>query len=225
MQRSIRHADGTAISRGEWTSIKASARLILLDLLRLPPPQDPCNRSIKKDLPKTKTYFRNFFPIEWQKALVDLETLQPLIALCAPHWKAEHVLGNMLQNRLRKRKANDDGNSNDGEFDDDANDGGGDDNSSGIKAIGDSALAKKHHQQSDFPDPKRRKFSVKIGRQVGTQDAGMSVILSIFDLRLMSRLHRKAKGQGHSTTPYLRLFDSNRIIGHAFRCVRRCHRY
>jgi len=92
LEPSIRHADGTMISFGEWSAIKATARLVRNDLLSLPPPKD--HRA--KDRRKTKTFFRTYFPREWQDALEKMETLQPLLALCAAHWKADHVLGNAL---------------------------------------------------------------------------------------------------------------------------------
>jgi len=92
MEQAIRHLDGTLITSGEWSAIRATARKIKTDLLALPAPRD--RRA--KDRPKTKTYYRSFFPKEWDAALEKMEQLQPLLALCAAHWKADHVLGNTL---------------------------------------------------------------------------------------------------------------------------------
>ena len=92
MEQAIRHPDGTMITSGEWTAIKATARMIRADLLALPPPRD----KRAKDRPKTKTYYRSFFLKDWDTALEKMEQHQPLLALCAAHWKADHVLGNTL---------------------------------------------------------------------------------------------------------------------------------
>jgi hypothetical protein len=48
-----------------------------------------------KNRAKTKTY-RTYFPREWDAALAKMERPQPLLSLCAAHWKADHVLGNAL---------------------------------------------------------------------------------------------------------------------------------
>jgi hypothetical protein len=92
MEQAVRHSDGTMITSGEWTAIKATARMIKADLLALPPPRD----KRAKDRPKTKTYYRSFFSKDWDAALERMEQHQPLLALCAAHWKADHILGNTL---------------------------------------------------------------------------------------------------------------------------------
>ena len=92
MEQAVRHSDGTMITSGEWTAIKATARMIKADLLALPPPRD----KRAKDRPKTKTYYRSFFSKDWDTALERMEQHQPLLALCAAHWKADHILGNTL---------------------------------------------------------------------------------------------------------------------------------
>lgn len=91
MERAIRHSDGTMITSGEWAAIKATARLIKVDLLELPPLR---GRQAKEK--KTKTYFRSYYRKEWSAAIEKMESQQPLLALCAAHWKAEHVLGSTL---------------------------------------------------------------------------------------------------------------------------------
>ena len=92
MEQAVRHSDGTMITSGEWTAIKATARMIKADLLALPPPRD----KRAKDRPKTKTYYRSFFSKDWDAALERMEQHRPLLALCAAHWKADHILGNTL---------------------------------------------------------------------------------------------------------------------------------
>jgi hypothetical protein len=51
-------------------------------------------------------YYRTYYPREWMAAILKLEQEQPLLALCADHWKAEHVLGAIL---LEASKAGDEG--------------------------------------------------------------------------------------------------------------------
>jgi hypothetical protein len=92
MERSIRHADGTMIVASEWAAIKATARMVKMDLLDLPPSRD----RHAKNRTKSKIYFRTYFRKEWDAAVARMESLQPLLTLCASHWKAEHVLGNTL---------------------------------------------------------------------------------------------------------------------------------
>jgi len=96
MEKAVRHADGTLISPGEWSAIRATARLVRLDLINLPPPRYLKDRRGKNQLSHTKTFFRTYFPKEWQNALGKMENQQPLLALCSAHWKADHVLGNAL---------------------------------------------------------------------------------------------------------------------------------
>jgi hypothetical protein len=92
MEQAICHADGTMISPGEWAAIKATAHLVKMELLALPVPQD----QRAKDQKKTKIYFQSFHWTEWEAAIQKMESQQPLLALCAAHWKADHVLGNTL---------------------------------------------------------------------------------------------------------------------------------
>jgi hypothetical protein len=94
MEKAIRHEDGTMISPAEWAAIKATSRLVKIDLLSLPQPRAGGRRV--KDRPKTKTFFRSYYPKEWFAALNKMERLQPLLVLCAAQWKADHVLGNSL---------------------------------------------------------------------------------------------------------------------------------
>lgn len=86
----IRHADGSAIYKGEYQMIKASTQVVAAELLRLPiPTQHATTR-------RTISYFSKYHFQELENALVKLEQLQPLLALCAGHWKASHMLANSL---------------------------------------------------------------------------------------------------------------------------------
>jgi hypothetical protein len=93
MEKAVRHEDGTLINVGEWRAIKANARAIAShDLLPLPLPCDT-PFSTKK---KTKTFFTKYYLKHWTDAVLKLEEQEPLLALCAAHWKAEHILNIIL---------------------------------------------------------------------------------------------------------------------------------
>ena len=91
MEQSIWHLDGTMLTSSEWTSIKATSRLVKAELLNLKSDKRNNKRS------RMKMYFRTFHPVEWANALNKMEQQQLLLALCsAGQWKADHVLGNTL---------------------------------------------------------------------------------------------------------------------------------
>ena len=93
MEKAVQHEDSMLINAGEWRAIKVDARVIASrDLLPLP---IPCNTPIlmKK---KTKTYFTRYYLKQWNNTVLKLEEQEPLLALCAAHWKAEHVLNTIL---------------------------------------------------------------------------------------------------------------------------------
>ena len=93
LDKAIRHPDGRMISQGEWNAIKTSARMIRYELRQLPAVS---NRRGKGTQRRTKTFYRTYHPREWTDAIRRLESMQPLLALCANNWKADHVLGNSL---------------------------------------------------------------------------------------------------------------------------------
>jgi hypothetical protein len=93
MEKAVRHSDGTMICAGEWSSIRATGRLIMAELLALPPPKDP----LAKNRLRTKNFFKSFLPLERDKAMERAEQQQPLLALCCSHWKADQVVGNALR--------------------------------------------------------------------------------------------------------------------------------
>ena len=88
MDRVVRREDGSLISTLEWNAIKASAWLLKHELRLLPTPTD---RQAQLQA-KTKVYYRSYHSREWLRAVQWLEEEQPLLRLCASHWKAEHVL-------------------------------------------------------------------------------------------------------------------------------------
>ena len=95
------------ILTSEWAAIKATTHMVKADLFSLPPSQD--HRA--KEWTKAKVYFQTYFRKEWDAAVAKMESLQSLLALCASHWKAEHILGNMLLVKVAADSEDDDSNS------------------------------------------------------------------------------------------------------------------
>ncbi|KAM6497536.1 hypothetical protein JOM56_005639 [Amanita muscaria] len=62
-------------------------------------------RAIGRKSPGTKSFYKNYFKDQWMAALEHLEGLQPLLGLCAEHWKAEAVLQSVLTS-LHPKKGN-----------------------------------------------------------------------------------------------------------------------
>ncbi|KAF8871298.1 hypothetical protein BD779DRAFT_1680501 [Infundibulicybe gibba] len=102
MRKCVRHLDGSTIDIGVWYAIRATARMIVnRDLLTLPPAPPPA----KPDASKTKKYFKNYHVRQWYAAVIALEKAEPIVAHCAAHWKAEHILGGCLLSALDRSKS------------------------------------------------------------------------------------------------------------------------
>ncbi|KJA22396.1 hypothetical protein HYPSUDRAFT_215794 [Hypholoma sublateritium FD-334 SS-4] len=91
MEKCIRNADGTRIHKREWRAIMATAGAIIDKQLR--PLTAP-----KAGL-APRTFYRKHFARVWLSAIATLEVEQPILTLCAGHWKAEHALGQILDNK------------------------------------------------------------------------------------------------------------------------------
>jgi len=148
MEKAIRHADGTMITGSEWSAIKATGRVVKSELMALPPPNDRKARKMNK----TKVYFRTYHPGRWNAALDKMEQQQPLLALCASHWKADLVLGTLLQ---YKPLTNADNSDDDGDEDDDDNR----NNGSSDKNSGNGKTKKRRLSQSTNDKGKRARTS------------------------------------------------------------------
>ncbi|KAF8871781.1 hypothetical protein BD779DRAFT_1477938 [Infundibulicybe gibba] len=97
MRKCVRHLDGSTIDIGMWYAIRATAHMIVnRDLLTLPPAPPPA----KPDASKTKKYFKNYHVRQWYATVIALEKAEPIVAHCAAHWKAEHILGGCLLSAL-----------------------------------------------------------------------------------------------------------------------------
>jgi hypothetical protein len=95
MATCIRHpSTGEPVPSGEYRAICIAARNIAEDLINQIIPAQRTNESFKA----TKTYISTYHGDEWTKAILQLEHQQPVLAFCADHWKASHVLMGVLQN-------------------------------------------------------------------------------------------------------------------------------
>lgn len=103
MNTAVRNPDGSSITDGVWDAIKSSSRQVAQSLLSMIPTGREAHRS------QTKKFFKTSYSNEWSQCITHIEQLQPLLQLCASHWKAEHVLGGTLasivQSKSTKRRA------------------------------------------------------------------------------------------------------------------------
>lgn len=108
MRMALRNKDGSNIEQSVYDLIRSSAvSIVNTILLPLKPNNFPKGGKLAR-------YFQlNNMP-EWTNAVLQLEKLHPLVALCAEHWKAKHILQAVLRNKK-------DGPSNDMDYDDDEN--------------------------------------------------------------------------------------------------------
>lgn len=91
MEKCIRNADGTRIHKREWRAIMAAAGAIIDRQLR--------PLSAPKEGLAPRTFYRKHCARVWLSAIAMLEVEQPILSLCAGHWKAEHTLGQILDNK------------------------------------------------------------------------------------------------------------------------------
>ncbi|KAI0037567.1 hypothetical protein FA95DRAFT_1614085, partial [Auriscalpium vulgare] len=90
MRSYVRNANGTTVDDITYRNICNSARVVKLDLLAILPDN-------KKNKARSITYYRSFHHHEWREATHKVEGLQPVLALCRLHWKAEQMLANSMK--------------------------------------------------------------------------------------------------------------------------------
>ncbi len=81
LHKIIRHPNGTMITHSAVKAITGRARPIINKMLAQAAPHIQ-----HKEI--GKIYFRTTYPAEWDAACQELESAQPLLKLCAGHWKA-----------------------------------------------------------------------------------------------------------------------------------------
>ena len=102
MEKCIRNGEGKPISTSEYNAIKTTARMLVnILLVPLGTPADPAARGKTK----TRTYYKKYFLQNYKDILDKLETQEPILALCAARWKAEHIIANCLTAIVDAEKA------------------------------------------------------------------------------------------------------------------------
>ena len=95
MSLAMRRPDGTMISSQELTTARCAAEVVVESLVKAIKESPNYDRNSKF----TKTWIRTAFSAEYQAALLKLEAQQPLLRLCAAHWKAEAMICSVLARR------------------------------------------------------------------------------------------------------------------------------
>ena len=98
MRCAIRHEDGTILTDGQWKAIRRTVMLVTRTCLQplILTAQPRATQSRKK------MYFKRYFLTEWAAALRELESLAPLLSLCAEEYKADHTLGAVLHDEASR---------------------------------------------------------------------------------------------------------------------------
>ena len=90
-----RKADGTVVDDIAYSNIHASGRHVIAYML-LPCAAKYQDPNPEKPEQRSKTFFKAHFQDAWLESLLQLEALQPILSLCAEHYKAEYVLQSVL---------------------------------------------------------------------------------------------------------------------------------
>ena len=102
MEKCVRNSKGETVSTSEFNAIKATARMLVnIHLVPLGTPADPA----AKLMTKTRRYYKKYFLQNFKDVLDKLEAQEPLLTLCAAHWKAEHIVANCLTAIVDAEKA------------------------------------------------------------------------------------------------------------------------
>ncbi|KAM6493574.1 hypothetical protein JOM56_011708 [Amanita muscaria] len=106
LKQIIRTPGGSVADDSIYLTLRSSAHNVAATLLS---PLDTKRPELKGTMgrksPGTKSFYKSYFKDQWMAALEHLEELQPLLALCAEHWKAEAVLQSVLTS-LHPKKGN-----------------------------------------------------------------------------------------------------------------------
>ncbi len=114
-----RYSNGNVVDPLTYSAVRKSAYNIARSILW------PLNSKVQPELahktgkngPGTKSFYRSYFWDKWMEAITRLEEMQPLLALCEGHYKADAFLQSVLDG-LRLQTKNDSHNIDDGIADD-----------------------------------------------------------------------------------------------------------
>jgi hypothetical protein len=95
MHCSICYEDGTIILEMDWKSIcEAAVHIACTHLVSL-----TSSGRVSEGQRCKKMFYKHQFPVQWDNAMRELEKMAPLLSLCASSWKADMVLGSVLQDK------------------------------------------------------------------------------------------------------------------------------
>ena len=98
MSRAIRRDDGSVVSYKEYTDIRKTADIVVLQFLEhVNGPDAPMHPGRVRTL--TATVAKSLFHAQFRQAILNLEAEEPLLRLCARHWKAETLISQALARR------------------------------------------------------------------------------------------------------------------------------
>ena len=103
MHIALRRANGEQLSFHEYQNIREVADLVVRNLCNMYS-KDPRAAGAKTT---TKTNFKSIYFTEYRKAVLELEAAEPILRLCAHHWKAEVMIGQAFLRRGGNDKTND----------------------------------------------------------------------------------------------------------------------
>ncbi|PPQ97715.1 hypothetical protein CVT26_001905 [Gymnopilus dilepis] len=101
MNKCVRDVEGNPIPSSVYGAITGTAKLLITEILsKLPVPSDPS----AQETSKLKTYYKKYYPKEYREVVLRLEDSHELLRLCAPHWKADHVVQSVLTAMANPKK-------------------------------------------------------------------------------------------------------------------------
>ena len=96
MQFAVRRANGDLLSNLEYANIREYADLLVRNLLDKYDPRPAGAKSMPKREFKTK------FNDQYREAILELEAKEPILRLCAAHWKAEVMISQSFLRRSQE---------------------------------------------------------------------------------------------------------------------------
>ncbi|PPQ85306.1 hypothetical protein CVT26_001343, partial [Gymnopilus dilepis] len=101
MNKCIRDVEGNPIPSSVYGAITGTAKMLITEILsKLPVPSDPS----AQETSKLKTYYKKYYPKEYREVVLQLDDSHELLRLCAPHWKADHVVQSVLTAMANPKK-------------------------------------------------------------------------------------------------------------------------
>lgn len=89
MDQAIRMTNGNPVSKGVYRGIRAS----VIDIVT----SNFTGLQMPKNHKASKTLLKEHYPGKWAAAVAECERTEPLLALCASHWKAEHLMAQIIR--------------------------------------------------------------------------------------------------------------------------------